>query len=75
MPIKYFKVGQNVLANCGSRRHPDWIPGTVTEVTDSVNYPYRVRLERPSDGKDEWYFPKVSIKSDTPRNRRKERLS
>lgn len=75
MPSRYYTAGQFVLANCGTRQEPEWIPGRVIEVYplyyDGITHPYRIELERESDGKTTWNFPPSFVMADTPRNRRR----
>jgi hypothetical protein len=46
---KIFAVGDRVLANCGTRKSPDWVVGVVVEVEDFnsrlIQRPYRVKLD------------------------------
>lgn len=76
--MRYYVKDQKVLANCGTRDEPDWIPGKVIETADRLlvgnSHPYRVRLERESDGKDTWCFPASFIIADNRRNRRNKGL-
>jgi hypothetical protein len=67
---RYYVKNQPVLASCGTKDEPDWIPGTVTDLTFCQYRPYRVTLERESDGKMAWNFPASLIIDDNRRNRR-----
>jgi len=67
---RYYVKNQAVLANCGTRDEPDWIPGIVIELTFDQYRPYRVKLEQESDDKDTWYFPSLFVIDDNRRNRR-----
>lgn len=49
---RYYVKDQHVLANCGTREEPEWIPGIVEELTFSQYRPYGIRLERESWGAD-----------------------
>lgn len=72
--MRVYVKGQRVLANCGTKDKPDWIPGVVVEREDfgrGGNRPCRVKLDVPSDDRDEWYFPDNSLVQDNSRNRRR----
>lgn len=72
--MRVYVKDQRVLANCGTKDAPDWIPGVVIERDDfgrGGNRPCLVKLDRPSDGSDQWYFPDNSLVQDNARNRRK----
>ena len=71
---RYYVKGQEILANCGTREKPDWIPGVVTELLFSQYQPYEVKLERKSDGEDTWYFSAFLIIDDNRRNRKNKGL-
>lgn len=67
---RYYVKDQEILANCGTRDEPDWIPGVVIELIFDQCRPYQVKLEQASDGNDTWYFPPFCIIDDNRRNRR-----
>jgi len=67
---RYYVKNQTVLANCGTKDEPVWIPGVVIELTFDQYRPYQVRLESKSDGRNTWYFPTSLIIDDNRRNRR-----
>ena len=68
--MRVYAVGENVLANCGTKKQPDWIPGIVIS-REIGQKPCYVKLTRPSDGSDEWFFPDSFLIQDVKRNRRK----
>lgn len=72
---RYYVKGQEVLANCGTKDEPDWIPGIVIELTFCQYRPYQVRLEKESAGKNVWYFPAGLIIDDNRRNRKNKGVS
>ena len=71
--MRYYVKDQPVLANCGDRHDPDWIPGVVINV-DFSHRPYQIELERPSDGQTIWYFAASLVIDDNKRNRRRKGL-
>lgn len=73
MSGRYYNIDQRVLANCGTRKEPEWIPGIVIDIEKThgaVTRPYQIRLERMSDGRTVWWFPPGMVAKDTPANRR-----
>jgi len=64
---KTFKVGDRVLANCGNRKSPDWVAGTVVEVEDFnsrlIQRPYRIKLEKAYGVGDMYFFVVSAVKA------------
>lgn len=78
MSKRYYHKDQRILANCGTRREPDWIPGIVVEDHDDgsawTTNPYVVELDEESDGKTRWCFGRYYLMQDTPQNRKRHNL-
>lgn len=73
--MRYYVKGQTILANCGTKDAPNWMPGTITDTIISQYYPYEVELEQECDGNKIWYFPASCIVDDNRRNRRNKGLA
>jgi len=72
--MRYYAKGQNVLANCGTKEEPEWIPGVVLSSHCGYGRPYQIKLEQENDGLDTWYFPTNLVINDTRRNRKRYQL-
>ena len=72
--MQAYVIGERVLANCGTRKQPDWIPGLVIDRQISQYQPVMVRLDEESDGETEWNFPDSYLIADNKRNRKRKGL-
>lgn len=76
--MRYYPAGTRVLANCGSRKNPEWIPGVVIihEFVVRLGERHFVKLAHvDKDGKDEYWFPVGCLIEDNPRNRRNKNIT
>ena len=75
MGRRFYVKGQQVIANCGTKEEPEWIPGIVLEVYPYAARPYEIKLEQPSEGARTWYFGPYYVIDDNPRNRHRKGLA
>lgn len=71
MATRIFTFGCPVIANCGTRKNPEWITGEVVETAWYMGEQrYCVKLVQcDKDGKDVYWFPGSLLIADTVRNR------
>lgn len=73
--MRYYPKDTKVLANCGTRKEPEWIPGIVLERLFNLRSGedrHYVELERnDSDGKNKYWFSLSYLMEDNPRNRKR----
>lgn len=72
--MRYYPKGTDVIANCGTRKVPEWIEGKVVEYEfiPHMGERHRVKLIRPDkDGKDIYWFSVGYLIENNARNRKR----